>query len=149
MNELKRRKIIRAEDTVEFDRGSNSYWNYALGAREYKVVPLIFPKKTFQTEKIISLKNYPFQYLHITNTGNGRRPINSLVQKLREVLNKGEEYLPLRSIIEDLFKVAKGTFALQALHRYLCMSVTKFVAMNVLLPEAIVLEGVNQKNYRG
>jgi len=47
MDELKRRKIIRDEDLVVFDRGYYSYRNYALDVREYKVVPLIFPKKTF------------------------------------------------------------------------------------------------------
>jgi len=70
----------------------------------------------------------------------------SLVQKLQEALKEWEKYLPIRSVIEDLFKVVRGAFALRALHRYSRISVTKFVAMNVLLLGEVVLAWVNQKN---
>lgn len=145
MDELKRRKIIRAEDTVVFDRGYYSYGNYALGVREYKVVPLIFPKKTFQAEKMMRQMNYPLTIFSHHEYRKRQEIYKSLIQKLQKALREWEEYLPIRSIIEDLFKVAKDAFALRALHRYSRMSVTKFVAMNVLLLGAVVLAGVNQK----
>jgi hypothetical protein len=145
MDELKRRKIIRDEDTVVFDRGYYSYRNYALGVREYKIVPLIFPRKTFQTEKMMRQMNYPLKIFTHHEYRKRQETYKSLLRKLREALAEWEKYLPIRSIIEDLFKVAKGAFALRTVHRYSRMSVTKFVAMNVLLLGAVVLAGVNQK----
>jgi len=49
-------------------------------------------------------------------------------------------------VIEDLFKLAKEVFSLRAVHRYSRLSVTKFVALNVLLLGAVIRAGVNKKN---
>lgn len=40
LGDLKRRKVLRAEDTVICDKGYYEYDNYAIGVRDYKVVPL-------------------------------------------------------------------------------------------------------------
>lgn len=50
-DDLKRRRILRAEDTVIADKGYYAYHNYALAVRDYQAVPLIFPKKNFDTGK--------------------------------------------------------------------------------------------------
>ena len=45
LKELKRKKIIRAGDIVYADRGYYSYENYVTSVKEFKIVPLIFPRK--------------------------------------------------------------------------------------------------------
>jgi len=59
LDDLKRHKILRPEDTVICDKGYYAYDNYAVGVRDYKVVPLIFPKKTFDTGKLLRRMNCP------------------------------------------------------------------------------------------
>lgn len=145
MDELKWRKIIRTGDTVLFDRGYYSYKNYALGIMKYKIIPLIFPRKNFDPEKMMRKMNYPLSIFSSHQYRKKQQEYRDLVQELREKVNNWEKYPPIRSIIEDLFKVAKGTFALHNLHRYSGISVTKFVALNVLLLGAVVTAGVNQK----
>ena len=51
----------------------------------------------------------------------------------------------IRSLIEDLFKLAKESFSLRKLHRYSRVSVQKIVAVSVLLVGATVSAGVNKK----
>lgn len=45
LKELKRKRIIAAGDIVYADKGYYSYENYVISIREFKVVPLIFPRK--------------------------------------------------------------------------------------------------------
>ncbi len=55
MDELKRRKILRLKDVLIFDRGFYAYRNYLIGVNEYKIVPLIFPRKNFRIERLDGL----------------------------------------------------------------------------------------------
>ncbi len=48
MDELRRRRILRLKDVLIFDRGFYAYKNYLIGINEYKVIPLIFPRKNFK-----------------------------------------------------------------------------------------------------
>jgi len=45
MNDLKRREVLRVGDTIICDKGYYAYSNYATGVRDFKVIPLIFPKE--------------------------------------------------------------------------------------------------------
>lgn len=53
LKELKRRRLIKPKDIIIFDRGYYSKENYNIGITQYKIIPLIFPKKTNKK------KNYP------------------------------------------------------------------------------------------
>jgi len=46
LKELKRRRIIKTGDVIYADRGYYSYENYVTFIRDFKLVPLIFPRKT-------------------------------------------------------------------------------------------------------
>ena len=56
-------------------------------------------------------------------------------------------FKPVRSVIDDLFKMAKRSFTLDRIHRYTNpkRSVEKFVALNVLLMGTVVLNGFKKK----
>ncbi|MDD5420468.1 MAG: hypothetical protein PHV57_11565, partial [Methanomicrobiaceae archaeon] len=68
-----------------------------------------------------------------------------LVRKLLGLLERWEEFSGIRSLIEDVFKLVKDTFSLRAVHRYLRLSVIKFVALHVLLVGGVILAGINRK----
>jgi len=69
----------------------------------------------------------------------------NLVSTLKRELNRWTDYLDIRSVIEDFFKLAKDALSLSRLHRYSRRSMAKFVCVYVLLAGMIILTGVHQK----
>jgi len=68
-----------------------------------------------------------------------------IVRKLIALMERWDEFPPIRSLIEDLFNLGKEAFSLRAVHRYSRLSVVKIVALNVLLVRMVFLAGVNPK----
>ena len=68
----------------------------------------------------------------------------ALKVKLMSLLQRWRDFKPVRSTIEDVFKLAKS-MSLQRLHRYTMRSVYKFVALNVLLVGLVVSLGFKEK----
>lgn len=72
-----------------------------------------------------------------------------LARKFREMILRWEEYRPIRSRMEDLFKLAKNAFSLDKLHRYTktkkSVKIKKFVGLNVLLLGMVVSMGIRRK----
>jgi hypothetical protein len=145
LEELKRRRIARNGDTVVFDRGYYGYKNYSMGISRFKVVPLIFPKKNFKMNKLTGMISYPLSIFGKSDLEKNKKFFNQLMESLRIKLENWEEYKPIRSIIEDMFKLAKNAFSLKKLHRYTERSVKKFVCLDVLLIGIIVSLGINSK----
>jgi len=146
LDDLKHRKVLRAGDTVICDKGYFAYANYATAVKDYKVIPLIFPKKTFQTGKMLRRMNCPLSIFSHHDHRKTQQTYKGIVRKLLALLERWGEFPPIRSLIEDLFKLGKEAFSLRAVHRYSRLSVTKFVALNVLLLGAVIRAGVNKKN---
>ena len=144
LEELKRRRILRKGDVVLADKGYYSYRNYVMAISRFKVVPLIFPRKNFSLSGLLGMFSYPLEIF--------------LLQKWRKtdfleagegvfvrLIKEWEKFKAIRSVIDDLFKVAKKCFALDKLHRYTMRSVKKFVALNVLLVGMVVSLGFREK----
>jgi hypothetical protein len=68
MENLKKRRIIRKNDTIIFDRGYYSYQNYQIGISKYKIVLLIFPKENFKIQKLNDKLTYPLQVFNNKKT---------------------------------------------------------------------------------
>jgi transposase len=145
LEELKRRRIARNGDTVVFDRGYYGYKNYSIGISRFKIVPLIFPKKNFKMNKLTGIISYPLSIFGKSDLEKNKRFFNQLMESLRIKLKNWEEYKPIRSIIEDMFKLAKNAFSLKKLHRYTERSVKKFVCLDVLLIGIVVSLGIDSK----
>jgi hypothetical protein len=145
LEELKRRRIARDGDTVVFDRGYYSYRNYSMGISRFKVVPLIFPKKNFKMNKLSGMISYPLSIFGKSDLKKNKKFFNQLKESLRIKLENWEEYKPIRSIIEDMFKLAKNAFSLKKLHHYTERSAKKFVCLSVLLIDIVVSLGVKSK----
>ena len=64
--------------------------------------------------------------------------------KLLNLLKSWESFKSERSIMEDIFKLAKS-MSLSKLHRYTMRSVYKFAAMNVHLVGLVIALGFKEK----
>ena len=144
MEELKRRKILRLRDLLIFDRGFYAYRNYLVGINEYKIIPLIFPRSNFRMERLDGLLSYPLIIFDSKNLKKEIKLFKDLKAKLMGLLENWQSFKSIRSMIEDVFKLAKS-FSLRRLHRYTMRSVCKFVAMNVLLVGVVVALGFKEK----
>ena len=145
MNELRRRRIIRNGDMIIFDKGYFSSKNYQLGVLNYKIVPLIFPRSNFKIEKAFSKMCYPLSVYSRHDGKKIKREYETLLARLKCELNQWTDYLGIRSLIEDFFKLVKDALSLQRLHRYSRSSVVKFVCIDVLLAGMIILSGFRSK----
>ena len=144
MNELKRRRVTRKGDTVIMDEGFYAYRNYLIGVNEYKIVPLIFPRRNIDIERLDGLLSYPLSVFSSKNLKSEIKLFKALKAKLMNLLQRWEDFKSVRSVIEDVFKLAKS-FGLRKLHRYTRRSVLKFPAMNVLLVGIVVALGFREK----
>jgi len=68
-----------------------------------------------------------------------------LIREFTALIKEWERFKAVRSRIDDLFKLAKNSFAMDKLHRYTKRFVKKFVAMNVLLVGIVVSLGFREK----
>ncbi len=146
MNDLSRRRIIREGDVLVFDKGYYSYQHYADGICKFKVVPLIFPRKNFKKSKLFSKFVIPLPEFSRSRIKQDIQVWKLLLDKLLTLFDRVDEYATIRSLIEDVFKVAKNALSLKRLHRYTTRSVEKMVAAGVLLLGTIISLGFDSKD---
>ena len=142
---MKRRRIIRNGDTVIFDKGYFSTRNYQLGVLKYRTIPVIFPRNNFDISKAFSKMCYPLSLYSRHDLKNTKHEYEKLVALLARELNRWEDFLAIRSTIEDFFKLVKDALSLKLLHRYSRRSVLKFICIDVLLAGIIILTGFRSK----
>lgn len=147
VSELIRRRVLRKGDTLVLDKGFYSYLHYVESIAKFKIVPLIFPRKNFDLDRALGMISYPLEVF------NGKAAyvevkkhfFKSLVLEFKEKITRWKDFRPIRSIIEDLFKLAKNSFGLSKQHRYTMRSVKKTCAFCVLLSGMVVSLGINSK----
>jgi len=146
LKELKRRRVIRNGDVVMSDKGYYSYDNYLIGISRFKIVPLIFPKKNFKMNRALDGMSYPLRLFYKKRLNKKNKFFfKRLVKEFEMKLENWRKFKPVRSYIEDIFKVAKNSFSLDKIHRYTFRSVKKFVSLGVLLVGIVVLLGFDSK----
>jgi hypothetical protein len=146
LEELKRRRIARNGDTIICDKGYYAYKNYLMAISGFKLIPVIFPKKTFDEGRLKGLLSYPLTVFRDSGEEDEKGFFRRLVRSLLLNLANWETYRPIRAMIEDVFKLAKEAFSLKKLHRYTERSVKKIVSMNVLLVGVVVALGIRSKD---
>ena len=102
LKELKRRRRIKAGDIIYADRGYYSYENYVISVREFRVVPLIFPRKNCNFKKLFNMLRYPLKIFD--SRRNNEKEIKfykEIIAKFKELISKWKEFRSLRSIIEE------------------------------------------------
>ena len=146
LKELKKRKIITARDVIYADRGYYSYENYVISVREFRVVPLIFPRKNCNFKKLFNMLKYPLKIFD-SRRDNEReiKLYKGIIAKFKELISKWKEFRSLRSIIEDIFKLAKKAYSMEDLHRYTRSSVQKYCSLAVLLVGITLNYGIRER----
>ncbi|MFY1112563.1 MAG: transposase [Methanosarcinaceae archaeon] len=146
LKELKRRRILKTGDVVYADRGYYSYDNYVVSIKKFRIVPLIFPRKNCNFEKLFSMLNYPLKIFDPKrDTKKEIKIYQQIVGKFKSMITEWKEFRPVRSIIEDIFKLAKKAYSMENLHRYTRVSVQKYCSLAVLLVGMTVNCGINEK----
>ena len=147
LEELRRRRILRIKDIFIGDKEYCKYDNYKLAFSKYRVIPLIFPRKDFSIEKILS-QSYSMEiYEESKSTEKEKQFFMELHKEFEEKLSEWEDFRPIRRIIEDVFKLLKEGFFKEKIHRYTKKSCERFIACGVLLAGVIFSEGFRSKEH--
>jgi len=146
LEELKKRRIIKAGDILFADRGYYSYENYARSIREFKIVPLIFPRKNCNFSKLFNMITYPLKIFDSKRDTKQEIAIyKRIIAKFKELISDWKNFRKVRSIIEDIFKLAKKAYSMENLHRYTRRSVQKYCSLAVLLVGMTINLGISEK----
>ncbi len=146
LNELQRRRILKPGDIVCFDKGYYSYNNYVMGIAKFKIIPIIFPRKNCDYNRLFDMLSYPLQIFDSKkDTEMEKRIYEKLVSKFKSLIKSWRELKPIRSMIEDVFKLAKNFYSMSKLHRYTMRSVKKYWSLNVLLIGITITAGIRDK----
>ncbi|MGZ7050390.1 MAG: transposase [Methanobacterium sp.] len=146
LEELQRRRKIRAGDILYFDKGYYSYENYVIGIAKYKIVPIIFPKINCNFNKLFDMLRYPLNIFDSKrNTKEEKKLYKRLVAKFKSLIENWGGLRPIRSLIEDVFKLAKKACNMENLHRYTMRSVKKYCSLAVFLTGAVIAFSICDK----
>ena len=144
LEDLNRRKKIRAGDILYFDKGYYSYDNYVIGIAKYKIVPVIFPRINCNYNKLFDMLSYPLNIFDSKrNTNEEKKIYKRLVTKFKSLMENWGGLKPIRSLIEDVFKLAKKACNMENLHRYTMRSVKKYCSLAVFLTGAVIAFSIN------
>ena len=142
-----RRKIIRKGDFFVLNKGFYAYKHYTDGLLRYGIVPLIFSRKNFKLEKVLNSIQLTLDFFN-----DKAYRIKKKIQQLRAILKEFKHnilnwklFKPKRSLIEDVFKVIKGAFSLDKIHRFTLSSVTKIASIGVVLIGIAISLGFRDK----
>jgi hypothetical protein len=108
-------------------------------------VPLILSKKNFNERKLLNRLSFPLSVFGRSDTRTRVRLLKRLVKNLIEGLAAQDLFQSIRSLIEDVFKLAKDAFSLKNFHKYTTRFVKKTVCLNVLLIGLIIPLGFRSK----
>ncbi len=138
---------MRKDDFLVLYRGFYAYKHYTDDLLRYGIVPMIFPKKNFNLEKVLNSIRLTLNFFN-----DKAYRIKEKIQHLKTILKvfkqniiKWEVFKPKRSLIEDVFKVIKGTFSLDKIHRFTLPSVTKITSPGVVLIGIAISFGFRDK----
>ena len=96
-----------------------------IGIAKYKIVPVIFPKINCDFNKLFDMFRYPLNIFDSKrNTKEEKKIFKKLVAKFKSLIENWGGLRPIRSLIEDVFKLAKKACNMENLHRYTMRSVS-------------------------
>lgn len=87
--------------------------------------------------------SYPLHLFDSKSLEKEKEVFRKLKVKLTDLSNRWKDFKPVRSLIEDIFKLCKS-MGLRNL-QYAMRSVYKYTVINVLLIEIVVAVGVREK----
>ena len=89
---------------------------------------------------------YPLKIFDsIRNTENEIKFYKEIIAKFKELISKWKEFRSVRSVIEDIYKLAKKAYSMEDLRRYTRSSVQKYCALAVLLVWGTANYGIRER----
>ena len=136
IEKLFRSKRIKIGDIIVCDKGFTSKRNYQVLINRFYVIPIIYPKKNTNIDKIINSLNPP---LDIFFYNKYKLKIwLKIVGDFKKLIAKWENFKLIRSEIEDLFNITKNSLGMKQIHQYIKLSVEKKVAWIIFLSQKFV-----------
>lgn len=136
IEKLSRSRIIRSEDIIVCDKGFTSKRNYRVLINRFYVIPIIYPKKNTNIDKIINNLNPPLD-IFFYNKYKLKLWLK-IVSDFEKLIAKWENFKLIRSGIEDLFNITKNSLGMKQIHQYTKLSVEKKVARIVFLSQKLI-----------
>lgn len=136
LEKLIRARIIKSEDIIVCDKGFTSKKNYQTIINRFNVVPIIYPRKNTNLDKIIKNLNPP---LDLFFTKKYNKPIwKRTVAAFKKLIHNWEDFKIIRSNIEDFFNIAKNVLGMNRNHQYTKVSIEKRVARIIFLTQKLI-----------
>jgi hypothetical protein len=136
IEKLFRSRIIKGGDIIVCDKGFTSKRNYQVLINRFYVIPIIYPKKNTNIDKIINSLNPP---LDIFFYNKYKLKIwLKIVGDFKKLIAEWKNFKLIRSEIEDLFNISKNSLGMKQIHQYTKLSVEKKVARIIFLSQKLV-----------
>jgi Transposase DDE domain len=133
---LYRSRIIKSEDIIVCDKGFTSKKNYHVVINRFNTIPVIYPRKTTNLDKIIRSLN-PSLDLFFTKRNN-LKIWKRIVATFKKLIYNWEDFKIIRSNIEDFFNIAKNFLGMNRNHQYTKVSIEKRVARIIFLTQKVI-----------
>ncbi|VVB72440.1 Transposase DDE domain protein [uncultured archaeon] len=136
IEKLFRARIIKSEDVIVCDKGFTSKANYQIIINRFNVVPIIYPRKNTNLDKIIRDLNPPLELFFVKKY---KMAIwKRTVAAFKKLIYKWEDFKTIRSNIEDFFNIAKNFLGMNRNHQYTKVSIEKRVARIIFLTQKLI-----------
>ena len=136
VEKLFRARIIKSEDIIICDKGFTSKANYQTIINRFNVIPIIYPRKNTNLDKVIRDLNPP---LELFFTKKYKMQIwKNVVATFKKLIYNWEDFKAIRSNIEDFFNIAKNFLSMDRNHQYTKVSVEKRVARIIFLTQKLI-----------
>ena len=133
---LYKSKIISSRCIIICDKGFTSKRNYHILINRFYVVPLIYPRKNTNINRILDSLNPPLDAFFYNKYK--LKLWTEIVSKFKELITKWEFFKEIRSKIEDIFNIAKSSIGMDRIHQYTTPSVKKNVSRKIFLSAELI-----------
>lgn len=129
-------RIIRSRDIVLCDKGFTSKKNYQVLINRFYLVPLIYPRKNTNMDRIIKSINPPLELFFYKKYKMDLWL--KIVSDFKKLIDNWENFRLIRSRIEDYFNISKNSLGMAKMHQYTKSSVEKKVVRIVFLSQELI-----------
>jgi hypothetical protein len=136
LEKLIRSRIIKPGDIIVCDKGFTSKQNYQVLINRFYVIPIIYPKKNTNIDKIIDSLNPPLDIFF--NNKYKLKLWLKIASDFKELIAQWKDFKLIRSGIEDFFNIAKNSLGMKQIHQYTKSSVKKKVARILFLSQTLI-----------
>jgi hypothetical protein len=135
VDELYKSRRIKSGDIIICDRGFPSKKNYRALINQYLLIPVIYPRKNTNIEKIVNDLTPPL------NVFAHKYKLDiwiSIRKDFKKLMNHWGHFRFIRYRIEIFFNIAKNSLHLKTNHQYTQSSIEKKVARVIFLAETVI-----------